>query len=704
MTENGKRLRRPAENAPWHGLNAAGICSYVYTLLASRLLLAHPVFGGALYLSAQVGWRGFSLLFGRDPIRIPRVNRGWRIGLLAAMLALVLVLLTTFPVSGWDNRVWLLVILTVCMLLREKMCRRILRWRRERGRASLRSALLFAGVHAVTGLGALWALLYRYGDQNAWLLLAGYAVCALLEAALQLRGEAAPPEAEEEAVPEMLRSLRQTNAYKVYETLTVALVIAIQTVTVLLYTAGSVTVTAETILVTLGLLAGVSLLARFAVEWALSRRTRRMGRSPDSIMVMLVGLFLLIYGVLILRRAIGDTAVFYLCLAVISSGTALCTVSMSRMESGMEKLALYAGTVDLKTYRAMRSVELDSAAMAGQVLALLLLLAHSSHSSLGTSFDVAAFFAGFQPLLLLPPLLLLLAALLMALRYPLSDRVQQKIERILRLQKDDSSYPALKDQLDSRVIRRRSQAYGIRILRWIVRRVYPLKTTGVEHIRPDDDNPLIFLCNHGEILGPVAAICSIPVPVRAWTIDRMMDEEIGRDYMYRYTFSEMKVIPRPLRRTAANLAAKLSVWCMRSLDSIPVYRDKPTQLMKTFRLSAEALQSGDNLVIFPENPNAVSYEHGYEREGVGELFSGFAMLAAIYHHRTGKRCRFMPMYAHRGMRTVAFGQEIVYDPDADPADERERISREAWEQMNALYLELDRAYRAREKSSPPQRR
>ena len=43
------------------------------------------------------------------------------------------------------------------------------------------------------------------------------------------------------------------------------------------------------------------------------------------------------------------------------------------------------------------------------------------------------------------------------------------------------------------------------------------------------------------------------------------------------------------------------------------------------------------------------------------------------------------MLAHKGMRTLSFGTEIVYDPDASPIDERDRIVEEASRQMQALF-------------------
>ena len=57
------------------------------------------------------------------------------------------------------------------------------------------------------------------------------------------------------------------------------------------------------------------------------------------------------------------------------------------------------------------------------------------------------------------------------------------------------------------------------------------------------------------------------------------------------------------------------------------------------------------------------------------------MLAAAYWRKTRKRLRILPSYANRVQRTITFGDEIRFDPDAPFAEEEERIVREAEAQM-----------------------
>ena len=106
------------------------------------------------------------------------------------------------------------------------------------------------------------------------------------------------------------------------------------------------------------------------------------------------------------------------------------------------------------------------------------------------------------------------------------------------------------------------------------------------------------------------------------------------------------------------------------------------------------ISSPSRVLIFPENPDADAEGSGYRREGVGEFFEGFVMLAQLYYKKTGKRCRFQPMCGHKHMRTLTFCPPIEYDPDNDAQAERERIvayahgaMQRVWQQEEALWRE-----------------
>ena len=202
----------------------------------------------------------------------------------------------------------------------------------------------------------------------------------------------------------------------------------------------------------------------------------------------------------------------------------------------------------------------------------------------------------------------------------------------------------------------------------------------MEHVRIDPENPLVFLGNHAEIYGPIASALCFPYPVRFWVISKMMfNKKDVRAYLYENTFSKKTYLPVFVRRLLAWYLGWLSVNVMNALRAIAVYRDSPMKLRRTLRESVEALENGENLMIFPEHP-----EGKYVKGGISELSPGFLMLAEAWWKKSGKPLRMMPVFANREKRTFTFGEEIRYEPENGYAAEQERILKEAYDQLMAL--------------------
>lgn len=226
---------------------------------------------------------------------------------------------------------------------------------------------------------------------------------------------------------------------------------------------------------------------------------------------------------------------------------------------------------------------------------------------------------------------------------------------------------------------------SIRLLMFVLRHAMPHQLKGVENVRLQEDDPIVYLCNHGELYGPIAGMLYCPGFVRPWTISELCGStEEATAYVKRYTLKKVDWADKTKQRVAKFLA-KNTLKLMQKVQSIPVFRHKPRELMTTFRKSVEALQQGANLLIFPEDPDTDPNSPGYKSGRPPELFRGFPMLAQVYYNRTGKRCRFVPVLCHKEGRTVSFGTEILYDPDNDPIAERDRIVDETYNQMQALY-------------------
>lgn len=225
----------------------------------------------------------------------------------------------------------------------------------------------------------------------------------------------------------------------------------------------------------------------------------------------------------------------------------------------------------------------------------------------------------------------------------------------------------------------------IRGLMRVLRVLSPHTLKDLDHVRLAEDDPIVYLCNHGEFYGPITGMLYCPGFVRPWSISELCcDLEEATAYIKRYTLKKVHWKDKYKQRVARILARGM-LWLLHSVQAVPVFRHKPRELITTFRKSVEALQQGANLLIFPEDPDTDPNSPGYKSGRPPTLFRGFPMLAQVYYSRTGKRCRFLPVLCYQKGRTVSFGTEIVYDPDNDPIAERDRIVDEAYRQMQSLY-------------------
>lgn len=652
--------------------------AFIFCMLASQLLVDMPIFGGALFMSARVATAFYgSFQQERTAFLPPRIQH-WRRALLVVLLLLNMSIMVVYPSRLDDPQLWVVFALVLGMFLRDAGTLRLVRLSVSGGMEERRFVTLSI-VFEVLQMAVMAAiLLYNIPGSAGWFMLACYALCSGMALYGQLKERAHLYNMQQADAAQVLHArqvLEQANAYTSYEKLSALILIALEVTLVLLYT--FLAVSAREMLIYMILALVCTLLSREAAELMIRRRARR-GKTNDPTNLMLFALLLWLFGLSLFNRSLGmqplEHIYIYLALAMCTAGGTICATCMGRMEQTMAAVAQFTGEGDSPGFQQMRGVMLEFAGLLGQMLALAMLTALCFAMGKDLPRDAAQLAERFQPLMVLPAMLAVLVALLSALKFPLSTRHMEKLSRFLRLKEAGSDNPSLRRQLESVVVQRRSQPFFMRAVMALLRPFYRHELKGVENIVPDEDNPIVFLCNHGELYGPIVCMLYLPVPIRPWSISEMVvDKDEVAAYVYKYTISRQKWLPEKLKWPIANLIGPLSVWAMGQLESIPVYRNKLRELMKTFTLSAEAMEAGDNLLIFPENPDGVEQGKGYERSGVGEMFRGFAMLAPIYYNKTGKRCRFLPMYAHKGARTLSFGTPIEYNPDSHPNEERDRI-------------------------------
>ena len=315
---------------------------------------------------------------------------------------------------------------------------------------------------------------------------------------------------------------------------------------------------------------------------------------------------------------------------------------------------------------------MDFASLAGQLIALLgiALFCFFNKDSFPNTLDELA--AGIRPLMLVPAMLLAFAALVCALLFPMTKQHMQKLDRYITLENQGNDNPALRAQLEGVIVRRSLKHYGVKLIMLVLRPFLFHRIRGKENVPNDPERSMVFVCNHGEIYGPIVTNLYVPFSFRPWVISEMMDVNAIAERCAEGTFKLWKWMPDRWRLPIAKAVAPFMAWVMRSVDAIPVYYQEPAKLRQTFRESISAMEAGDNILLFPENSDDTP-DHHYKLSGVSHFFTGFTMLGPMYYRKTGKRAIFVPIYADKKRRVLTFGVPTEYDPDNDPEAERDRL-------------------------------
>lgn len=643
--------------------------NYLYCMMASTVLMQRPILGGALFLSGQVAGMATRLLTGSDLRTLPR-GRKILLFILTALCGLLsLGMLLIYPRAVGLDGVWLLFSLVLLISLRATLSERLLYSGRRRNLSQVQISLRMAEGALVLSAMAAIVLFFSLPTETAWYLLGGYLLTALLET-LHFSGQANAPMEKawtQDAATKTPENLEHVNAYKTFRKVLSLAITALQVTMILIYT--FIGTTAGEMFFSMA----IAFVTTVSVGHIAHRIIRqKKGRDPSN--VMLAGLFLWLMGLVSfgLHAGTRNDIWSYIALIACSAGTAATVTAFLWLDTSMREVVFFAtGIPPQGGMERMLSLTMEYAQLLGQMIALigLALIVFFGEQPAAFAQDVPL-----QPLLVLPALVLVFFAVLAALRFPLNKRHMEKLHFFLMLKENGETNAPLQKQLEDVIIKVRKRHYGIRVLMFFLRMFIYNEVIGKENVKAPKGTSLVFICNHGEVYGPIVTNLYIPFPLRPWVTSEMTDPEETTQYIYEGTFKRQKWLPERFRFPAAKAVTPIINWAMVGVESIPVYRNKPRELINTFRTTAAAMEAGDNILIFPENPHDTRSEStSYLREGVGEFFTGFTMIAPIYYKKTGKRCVFVPVYADKKKHTLTFGEVTAYDPDNEPNAEKERI-------------------------------
>ncbi len=216
-----------------------------------------------------------------------------------------------------------------------------------------------------------------------------------------------------------------------------------------------------------------------------------------------------------------------------------------------------------------------------------------------------------------------------------------------------------------------------RIVFRIVKFFYPKITLHGEENIPADG--CIIVGNHTQMNGPICGEIYLPGKRRIWCAHQMMELKEVPPYAYEDFWSKKPKYIRWFFKIVSYLIAPLSVAVFNNAHTIPVYRD--ARLVSTFKQSVNILSEDGRVVIYPE-----CYEpHNHI---VNQFQDRFVDVAKLYHRRTGKAVKFVPMYIAPRLKTIYFGEPIQYDYEAEPEKERERICNYLMDEITKIAVAL----------------
>lgn len=662
------------------GLMTIGtLYSYLYCMLASSVIVSLPILGGAMYLAGSIALILAALMRGSQHRVLSRSMRTTLILLLSLVLLGLFALITIFPIRLDSGDFWRLAGIVLCIVVRPLFTRYILERALIQNKKTMVILERVAGIQLMfLPLLLLLLLLPPLSRGTVWALVGGFALSGVLECfpLERMRQQLAPfsPEDQKE-----INALREVHAFRVFQWVALAVAAGVQVTQVMAYT--YIAVTARALVVCML----IALMCTYAASWAASALLRRtIDGSSDPNFVLMAGLILWLYGLIlfILSLDAHRAVVAYLSLALCTMGSTACVRVVAHMEEDMRRVAAFAiGRAPSGAVDRAQQIRIEYAALLGQMAALLglTLITAFTANDFPDTWDQA--FRAFSPLLTLPALALVTAAILCALLFPLTRQHLDKLKKYADLRKNGLDNPPLHDQLEAVVVKKSLKRYGIKIILFILRPLFYHRIRGKENLHLDEDIPCVFVCNHGEIYGPVVTNLYVPFSFRPWSTYEMLDQDAVARHTMDGAFRNVSGLWRKaLGFFMEKIAAPALVWILKSVDAIPVYHDHPRKLMQTFRETIAAMEAGDNILVFPENAGTTA-DHRYAREGISPFFTGFVMIGQMYSAKTGKCPLFVPLYADRHRHTITFGTPIRYNDQINPNEEKELLCAQLREEI-----------------------
>lgn len=264
------------------------------------------------------------------------------------------------------------------------------------------------------------------------------------------------------------------------------------------------------------------------------------------------------------------------------------------------------------------------------------------------------------------------------LRQPLDFVSETKLEYLLA-KHSDVDQEAVKQELQDRLATFQNFPFAI-LMKKICGIVSRSKVVGLDKVT---ETATCFVANHYEIYGPYITVAKFPKLIRPWTEWAMTDKNaIAKQLRSGIDNVSAKFVVKTVRKKIPQMVAHPLYKIVQIARPIAVYHNGTENFQKMFNESAEALNVGDSIMIFPEKPPV---GQNYLIGGVDKLHTGFVEIAIYYKNLTGQNLSFYPLYIDKNGKQMIVGDKISYNYDAPIMDEKTRIADELYQKLDEMY-------------------
>ncbi|MFA5560637.1 MAG: hypothetical protein WC964_02555 [Acholeplasmataceae bacterium] len=203
-------------------------------------------------------------------------------------------------------------------------------------------------------------------------------------------------------------------------------------------------------------------------------------------------------------------------------------------------------------------------------------------------------------------------------------------------------------------------------------------------------NQALFVSNHSAASGPMILSLYFPVYFIPWGAHQMTGNYKARwNYLY-YIFYQKKLGYSKFKSfIISTLFAIISKLLYNAMKLIPTYEDP--RLIKTFRMSKEAINNNRSLLIFPEDSNSGYHEY------LLKYNPGFIAFVQYYYRKTKLDLPIYPIYFHKKLNAMIIDKPIFIQPLLAEGKSREEIAEYFRDVTNELGRELIEALAKLEK-------